>query len=707
MTFRTTVLALLFALTFGRWQMAKGGDSTAVDSMLTRSVIVSAIRADAQAPVTQATVDSLAISREMIGQDVQYVLERTTPSVVAYSESGTNVSNYGSFRLRGIDQTRVNVTLNGAPLNDMIDQGVFFSNITDLLNGMSSVQVQRGVGTTSNGTASFAGSVSIESPTPLSKRPAARLQFTGGSYGLLRGSAEATTGTFAEGLSASAKLSTFTTDGYRYNTATTGQSGMFGLSYIIGSDLFRLTAVGGRTQNQLGYLPVPKPLADQDPRTNVNDSSYHDDFGQYLVQAEFTHAFDAHTALSAMVYAGGAGGDYFAGYRDSVGVLTQINYPLQNRHYGVLGTMTMDDVASGLDLTAGLHAYMFNRRNWETISPENTRPYYEDSTSKREVSGFAKASWTLGGDSYPHTVLQADLQARYVQMQFMPDPRSVAAGTTIPDHAWFFLNPRTGVTYALSERQQLYASIGRTGREPTRFDLLGGTQITAANIDVLLNPHTVRPEYVTDIEFGWRKEALSIDGHSKLLAQVNGFLMLFSDEIAPVGEYIDQYFVQLRTNVKQSMRYGLEIDLGWQIIDELRVDVNATGMGATIKEVFIASADTTVHNVHPVLTPDVIANAKLAWDPINWLGFDLGVRRVSSSYLELTNNSSLMLDAFQVYDAAARVVLSHVRFTFRLNNILDQHYATNGGVDYSAGAPSPSVFMQAGRNFWMMLEISL
>lgn len=702
----TNLLLLVAALSLGG--MYVRADTTDVGSILATSVVVTSVRASDQAPITQATLDSLKIVRTMVGQDVEYVLEQTTPSIVAYSESGTGLSNYGSFRLRGIDQTRVNVTLNGAPLNDMIDQGVFFSNITDLLNGMHSVQVQRGIGTTGNGTASFAGSVSIESAMPVSIRPAARLQFSTGSFGLLRGSAEVSTGTIVNNLAATAKISTFTTNGYRYNTGTEGNSGMVGFSLQEHADLFRFTAVGGNTQNELGYLPVPQPLAQQDPRTNINDSTDHDNFGQYLLQAEWTHALGGLAAFSTMVYAGGAGGDYYSGFRDSTGSLTQINYPLSNRQYGVLATITMPSVADNLDLTAGVHGYLFNRRNWETVSPEDLRAYYADSTEKNELSGFVKFNWLLNpNESFPQYTVQGDVQLRTVRMNFYPDP-STEVGNGIPTHTWNFLNPRIALGVKLDNVNDLYASIGSTGREPTRFDMLGGTQITPANIHVLLAPNTVKPEYVIDAEIGYRLQTReSSAGSPNLQLHVNGFFMQFTNEIAPVGQYIDQYFVQLRTNVPSSKRYGVEAEFRCNLPANLTITAQGTAMQSSISSVYIAAIDSTVNNVQGVLTPNLISTAQLAWDPLHWIGADIGLRTVSSSYLELTNNSRLMLDGFALIHASLRLQFSSYRLVLQGNNLGNVKYATNGGVDYSTGAATPSVFMQATRNVWLMVEASL
>ena len=135
-------------------------------AMELEEISISAVRALPSEPVTATTVYRKAIENQFDGQDGAFLLEQLSPSIVTYSESGTGMSNYGQMRLRGIDQTRINITLNGVPLNDMIDQGVFFSNIIDFGNSLQSVQVQRGVGTSTNGVASYAGSVNFRISLP-------------------------------------------------------------------------------------------------------------------------------------------------------------------------------------------------------------------------------------------------------------------------------------------------------------------------------------------------------------------------------------------------------------------------------------------------------------------------------------------------------------------------------------------------------------
>lgn len=667
--------------------------------ILTESVLVQSVRASDAAPVAQTTISAATLDAMFLGQDPQYLLEKAAPSIIAYSEAGTNFSNYGSFRLRGIDQTRINMTLNGVPLNDMIDQGVFFSNITDITNSMRSVQVQRGVGSSSNGTSSYGGSVNFESLSLRETKPGAEFQLGGGSFNLLRGSVEMRTGVMPNNVSIYAKYTTFSTDGYRYNTSTKAQSAFVSGAYFGERDMVKVTGFIGRTQNGLGYLAVPKPLIDRDPRTNIGDASDRDDFGQQLLQIEYSRALTGRMTIAASAYYGGAGGDYFVGFRDTAQNLTQINYPLRNDHFGALASLTIMSDDNALETTFGIHAYTFLRRNWETLMPDYTSNYYDDRTVKNEASAFAKASYRLGA-----LLLYGDVQVRAVGMSFTPDKRALTTVPVIPTQTWLFLNPKIGATFTASENLDLYASFGRTGREATRFDMLGSTQIVDANINVLLKPNTVRPEFVNDLEGGLRLHG------SGFQAEVNGFYMQFQDEIAAIGEYIPQGFVQLRKNVPTSYRAGVELEGNADIGELFRVSANATFMAAAISEYAPDNLATreVYKNVRPVQTPNIMAGAALEVRPLETLAVEVHGRYVGESFLELTNNRDFMLPAFFVMDGRVTwTFLGEHRINLAVHNIFNALYFTNGGVTEFDGRTVPAYFVQAPRNLVATLHLKL
>ncbi len=667
-------------------------------SVLSRGAVVTGSRPEKDDPVTQSVVTTEAVSTMYAGQDPQYLLERASPSVVATSESGTGVTNYGTFRLRGIDQTRVNITVDGVPINDMIDQGVFFSNIGDLANGMSSIFVQRGVGATTNGTASYAGSVDFSGADLSSRAPMAQLQASVGSFSTLRGSATIKTGRMENNVSVAARYTSLTTDGYRNHTGTSTNSLYATAAYFGATDVLQLSTLWGRSANQLGYLAVPRDLAEQDRRSNINDSVDNDNFGQYLVQLRHTRALSTNATLTTTLYAGGAGGDYFTGYRDENALLTVVNYPLENRHYGGMSTVNIQDIMPGTSITAGVHAYTFRRRNWETVVPEIARPYYADTTVKNELSGFVRARLQSGPAEF-----YADVQVRNAWLHFYPDASLSVAAENIPVQQWLFVNPRFGVRYSIWDGGSVYASFGRTGREPTRFDLLGSTQITADNVNVLLQPNTVRPEFVNNIEAGVRFEGTNAN------FSVNAFAMFFTDEIAPIGPFIEQGFVQLRKNVASSRRIGVEAEGNARLFPWLETRGTITVMRSNVDEFSPdnAGVDTVYRNVQGVLTPPVVANLSFTFMPTSTVWLEIAGRYVASSFADLSNTPNVVLPSFAQIDAriwwqpweGARVGLMG-------NNLTNALVVTSGGSAYNGSQLVPTYFVQAGRNVMLTTEIT-
>jgi iron complex outermembrane receptor protein len=651
---------------------------------------VRSARADEHAPVTHTTITPATLRTLHVGQDPQYIVERAVPSIVAYSESGTGMTNYGSFRLRGMDQTRVNVTIDGAPINDMIDQGVFFSNMGDLTNGIASVQVQRGVGMSMNGTASYAGSVNFETQSGMGA-PHAHMELGAGSFTMRRASASASTGTLTGGVHAYARFTSLTSNGYRVNTGTQTNSFLVSGGWTGQTDAVRVLGVWGRSANQLGYYPVPASVARTAPRSNLNDITDNDNFGQSLLQVRYQRMLSAEAVCAASVYYGDAGGDYFSGFRDSAQTLTQINYPLRNRHLGGNASISTTGLADNLRLEGNVHAYRFNRRNWETVSPENTSPYYDDRTTKDEFSASLRATYEL--DAWQ---LYADLQARNVAMSFEQDVPNSQSARDLPVHAWLFVNPRVGARYTLSNASEVYVSVGQTGREPTRFDLLGSTQISDANVAIVRNPNTVRAEYAMDLEAGYRFTGIS----GRLAA--NFFLMRFQDEIAPIGPYIEQQFVQLRKNVARSRRIGLEIEGEYKPLASLSIEGNFTWMSARVDEY---APDNIVPaivytNVFPVLTPNLLGNIMVRYSPIRLLSVDLAARGMSRSFTDISNEASLVLPGFVQVDARLWLnISSTLRAGLHANNVGNAFVVTNGGSAYVNGQTESTYFVQAGRNF--------
>lgn len=658
-------------------------------------VVIKAFRSQPNAPVAQKTLSAKEIESVFVGQDPTFILERTSPSIISYSESGAGFSNYSQFRLRGIDQTRVNITLNGVPMNDMIDQGVFFSNITDFANNIESVQIQRGAGTSTNGTASFAGSVNFESTSLNQEHPSAQIEAVGGSFGTLRGSVGVNSGIMDNKWAFATRFTTFKTDGYRYNTDTESRSFYGSAGYFGEKDLVKITGFIGRTQNGLAYSPVPISAIRQDPRTNVLNENDRDDFGQWMVQAQHTHLFTDQISLVSSLYYGGAGGDYFFTYDNGNGGLDQINFPLRNDHYGVMSNVNYSNQSGKLNLYGGLHAYTFQRKNWEQFMPDKANPYYTEESNKNELSLFAKGDYALG-----KLKIFGDLQFRTLSLNINPD-QTLLPGQGTVEVPWTFLNPKVGVTFQLDSYKSVYVSAGRNGREPTKVDLFGGFQLNSSNL-VSIQNGDVRPEYVNDYEAGLNFSYPWLSG------QLNGFYMQFTDEIAPIGEFVPEGFLQLRKNMPSSFRAGIELDFKLKITDDLTFIGNSTYMKAQIDS-YEPEGDQVYTNVTSALSPEFIGGGTFRYSFAKRFSFNFGGRYVSESYLEPTNNELFITPDFFVADAGLSVrITEKSQLDLFLNNIFDQQYFTNGApvdLDFDGTFDEPGYFVQPPRNFYAKLVV--
>ena len=673
-----------------------------VPDVLLEEVIIKAIRATDLQPVAAKTAGIDAINSIHFGQDPVFSMERLSPSITAYSESGTGFANYSLMRLRGIDQSRINITLDGAPLNDMIDQGVFFSNFTDLSNSIESIQVQRGVGTSTNGTASYAGSVSFESLRLNQPEPWGEIGLTAGSFDSYRGSFEGGTGLMDNKMSFYGRYSKTLSNGFKDHSGTDSDSFFFSGGYYGEKDIIKITAFHGRTRNELAYLPVFIGDIETDPRTNYLDPGDEDDFSQQFVQVKHSHEFPGQVSLNSAVYYGAAGGDFPFGFLDTNGDLVQINYPLENDHFGFFSSFNKE--TSGGDLSAGIHTYTFRRINEEGILPDKSNPYYSDRSQKDEISGFFKISQRVGS-----IIFFGDVQIRKVWLDLTPDKQFLedngfnTTGLGIPMREYTFFSPKVGVTWLAGEQVDLYASFGRSGREPTRADILGSTTINTFNLDAVRDIGSVEAEYVNDFEAGIRFNG---DG---LRLNTNFFFMDFQDEIAPIGAFIPAGFVQLRDNISKSSRAGLEIDLVWEPTEKITLNASSTYMRGNINE-WSPEGDVTVYqDVDPILSPQILFNGSLDIQVARRLGVSLIGRYNGESFLELTNDESLKLPEFFVADARISVNISdNIDLSVLVNNLFDKLYFTNGApvdIDFDGINDGPGYLVQPPRNVFANLRL--
>ena len=654
-------------------------------------IIIRGVRSEEDSPVTQTTITKAEVDAIYNGQQPVFYLEELSPAVFSFSESGTKLANYGSMRLRGINQERINITLNGIPLNDMIDHGVFFSNFTDIGNSFESVQIQRGAGTSSNGVASYAGSINFESINLEELGQGGQVEMGVGSFQTYRLNTSLSSGMIADKWSFYGSYSNIESDGFRYNTSTKSHSFFFSGGYFGEKDLIKVTAFDARSKNGLGYLAIAESDLENDPRTNYLNENDKDDFGQRFVQLQHTRIFNERFSTNASLYYGESSGDYFFTFQNPDDSFSQINFPLQNNHYGLLINGFYEN--EGWKLSSGIHAYLFERTNEESNTPDFENPYYRETSDKSELSWFGKAEWTKDKFS-----IYGDMQLRAMELAIQPDYDFIG---TAPEgdivKNWDFLNIGLGVNYTFSKDLSGYASFGRVGREPTKIDIFGGFTLGSDNF-ALARSEAFTPEYVNDYEAGLKftKQDLKL--------KLNYFYMDFQDEIAPIGEVI-AFGVQRRSNIANSFRTGVEMEWSYFPIQELSIQGNVAYLKSEIEA--FTTEGTTYRDRVPVLSPEWIVNSSVNIYPVKDFTVRFSSNYVSESFLELTNDPAYKLPSFFVLNSSLIYQLKNVEISLDVNNLTDKNFYSSGApvdVDFDGTNDEPGYFVNAGRNVFFQLK---
>lgn len=658
-------------------------------------IAVVAVRASDQAPVSQSTVNRPQIQEVDLGQDAAITLEKLTPSIISYSDAGSNYGNYNQIRLRGIDQTRINITLNGVPLNDMMDQGVFFSNFTDFSSSIQSFQVQRGVGVSTNGTSSYAGSINYESINLDQVGPSGEVNFTGGSFGTLRFNAAANTGRMKNDLAVYTRISRTISDGYKYHSGSNAQSMFVSAGKFFEKSLLKLTAFAGKTQNEQAYLPVLLNDIKADPKTNYFSRNDTDDFEQELIQLQYSTQLNTNLNWSSTLYYGGARGyfPFFDGFFNS-----QTIYALQNDRYGLISTM--DFVGNNFRLSGGVHGYLFDRSNETAIAPDVSNLYYSDRSEKNEVSLFGKAAFDIN-----QLTLFADVQLRSVNMRFISDTLMTYAGNKVAKRDEVFFNPKVGITYHFSKTSNAYLSYGRTGREPTRTDLLQGdfnSAISAFNFQAFSDQGVIQSEFVNDFEIGYRYTS------SKYKWAINAFHMNFENEISIVGGLTQNSYVPLRQNVESSSRSGIELEFQYNLNDQFSFGLTSTYMETNV-DAFNTGLE-VLNDVEHAFAPKIMIAPSINYLILESLSIGFDGRYVSESFMELGNDPNYLLPSYFVANGKINWNISeNMSLGAWVNNLFDKQYFTDGApvdLDYDGTPEGPGYRIQPPRNFLFSLNIS-
>jgi iron complex outermembrane receptor protein len=633
------------------------------------------------APISQRTLSREELERGYFGQEVPLVLQGA-PSVSSYAEAGT-YWGYSYIRLRGLDQSRINLTIDGIPLNDPEDQVLYFADFPDLANSLESVQIQRGVGTSSAGTASYAGSINLETMTLATRGRGTEVQVGGGSFDTRRASLEYHSGLLSNRLAFYARASALQTDGYRYHSGVMGRSALFSGGYFGDRNIVKVMATAGLLHDTLSYLAVVDSQLTRDRRINPLRPTELDRFGEQLGSVAYTRLLGAASSIATTVYRISASGNYDVAIDPDLW-----NFNLDFVWYGLTSAWSWQ--RQDTRVSVGVNGNTYARDHSAYIRPNLANPLYLNTGHKRDASSFVKVAYDLAGG---RASLFGDVQTRWAEFRYSPDINAgIAGGST----SWHFVNPKAGITYRLTPSLQAYSSYGRNSREPARNDMFAGfDNLDTTNAAFVGSFSRVRPETVGDLELGlsYRGTGLALHG--------NLFSMRFRHEIAPIGA-LSYLGLPLRKNVDRSWRRGIELDAEYRGIPRLQASVSATVMEARIADYADDATGEQHVDVEPLLTPKLLTGQRLQYAVARGVTVALDGRYTGRAQLDNTGDPRLRLPASYMLDGSATWSLDRYALELRANNLTDSKKFSSG----YGGAGDAYYYVLPPRNLFATLKVN-
>ncbi|MBN1597030.1 MAG: TonB-dependent receptor [Bacteroidales bacterium] len=708
-------------------------------SILADEVIVVSTRASADAPVTYTNVGHEEITKRNLGQDIPVLLS-TTPSMVVSTDAGNGIG-YTSFRIRGTDANRTNITVNGIPMNDAESHGVWWVNMPDFSSSTENVQVQRGVGTSTNGAGAFGASINLQTNT-LEENPYAVIASSAGSFNTFKNTIKVGTGLIKDHFAFDARLSKISSDGYVDRASSDLKSFFFSGSYYSKSTIVKANIFSGKEKTYQAWWGVPKVrlendmegmeryeehglytpeqtlhMLNSDSRTynyytyNNETDNYQQDHAQLFFSQRISSQMHFNAALH---YTYGRG--YYEQYRTNDD-LADYNLPniilssdtitstdlvrqkwLDNDFYGTVFSLSYNSGIVNAVIGGSWNKYdgrHFGNIIWGQYLGETAKDYewYSSTGTKTDLTSYARASINI--ESW--ISLFADIQARTIDYNIDgidDDYRDITQ-----NHHYTFLNPKLGIHLIPGYNQKAYVLFAMAHREPNR----------ANYTDAINTENEPIPEKLRDIEAGYSYNA------SLYTVGINLYYMNYKDQLILTGQ-INDVGSAIMTNVEKSFRRGIEIMGTAYITQSIKWDANATFSQNKIID-FTEYVDNWVtwgqeqfyfDKTNIAFSPALIANSILSYSPVQNLEISLTSQYVSKQYIDNSSSEDRMLDAYfinnfgiaySVYPKWAR----ELKMNLLINNFLNEEYESNAWVySYILGDERYEMdgyFTQAGINF--------
>lgn len=683
--FNFLVLLLLTTNSFAQ-QVIK--DSTKVETL--DEVLIKSVRVAKNAPITHSNVSKAALQKRNLGQDIPILLNYL-PSVVTTSDAGAGVG-YTGIRVRGISAQSTNITINGIPYNDAESLGTFWVNLGDFTSSVESLQLQRGVGTTTNGSGAFGASINVLTDA-VSKNASGEISNSFGSFNTKKHTVKYSTGLLNNHFEIAGRLSQINSDGYIDRATANLKSYFLQGSYVDDNTLIKAVTFGGQEVTYQAWYGIDAETLANDRTfnpsgqyTNQNGNTQFydnevDNYNQDHYQLHWNQKFNNNWSTNlGLNYTYGRG--YFEQFKEDEDFATYgfneitlggetINTTdvirrrwLDNNFYVVNASVNYKNKT--LNATTGLsystyHGDHFGEVIWaRNASNSNIRDrYYEGDGDKYDFSVFTKATYQLN----EKLSLYGDLQVRTVN--YDTSGLNSDQGLFEINKTYTFFNPKAGLSYNLNTNNNFYFSYARANREASRSDF-------EANANI-------KPEQLNDFELGWRHKEKAFTFNTNL------YYMLYNEQLVLTGA-IDDVGAPIRNNSGKSSRLGIELEAAVKINNSISIQPNVTFSANKNDEIIVSrnGAFVNLGNTNISFSPNIVASNAIIFQPSSNLQLSLLSKYVGEQFMGNTDSLTSKLDSYFVndfnvtYEIKTNTLFKSIILSGLINNIFNEKYVSNG-----------------------------
>ncbi|RAI99352.1 iron complex outermembrane receptor protein [Chitinophaga skermanii] len=659
--------------------------------LFVKPVEIASLRATRTAPFTKSELSAEDIKKQNLGQDLPLLLNQM-PGVVTNSDAGNGVG-YTGIRVRGTDITRINVTANGIPLNDAESQGVFFVNMPDFASSLSSIQLQRGVGTSTNGGSAFGATMNLSTNT-FNDKAYAEFDNSYGSYDTWKHTVKAGTGLINDHFTFDARLSKISSNGYVDRASSDLKSFYTSAAYISKNTAIRLNIFSGKEKTYQAWNGITKDMLETNRRYNSSGTekpgepydNETDNYQQTHYQLFLNQVINDHLNFNVALhmtrgkgyYENYKAGEEYASYGLTPPVIGDTTITatdlvrqlwLDNYFYGTVFSLNGTHNRFNWSVGGGYNRYDGNHYGkviWAEYPMPINYKWYDLDAFKSDLNFYAKGEYAV----IEKLKAFADVQYRHVKYDidgFRKNP------TLVQNNKYNFFNPKVGLNYAINDQNSAYASFAVANKEPNRDDFEAGVT------------NTPKPEKLQNVEAGYAFRSKTV------VLQANVYYMDYKDQLVLTGR-INDVGAYTRVNIPKSYRAGIELQAAANVTNYFTVAANAAFSKNKIKHL-TAYIDDAYYSYNTVavnfdntdisFSPNVVAGYTLTFKPVKNLNIDILGKYVGAQFLDNTSNKDAQLPSYFVSDARINYLVPQKLFkelglTLMLNNIFNKKYVANG-----------------------------